>query len=104
MRAAESGYGLVMHVAEHYFGSIYYTVALHNHNVQFVMTPSLAMLHMCRGFCTLVLSFCKCLVFVLVYWVRFSSLSFLIYLFMLVCYTHVFPLYVCDQITPQLDQ
>ena len=51
MRAAESGYGLARHVAEHYFGSIYYTVALHNYHVEFVM-----MLHMRRGFCTLVLS------------------------------------------------
>ena len=56
VRAAESGYGLAMHVAEHHFGN-YYTVALQNHHVQFVMTPSLAMLHMRQGFCTLVLSF-----------------------------------------------
>ena len=41
-------------IAEHHFGSVYNTVALQN---QFVMTPSLAMPHMCQGFCTLVLSF-----------------------------------------------
>ena len=35
---------------------IIYTVALQNHHVQFVTTPSLAKPHMHQGFCTLVLS------------------------------------------------
>ena len=62
VRAAESGCGLAMYVAEHHFGSTIYTVA-QSHHVKFVMTLSFAMPHMRRRFCTLVLSFlyvCVC--------------------------------------------